>query len=121
MTQLFQNLLSNALKFSKEGEQLRITISHDMRKPSQINGYPVQKAAAYLQLQIADNGIGFTNEAAEKIFGLFSRLHSKSTYEGTGLGLAICRKVAENHGGVIYAQSAPGEGAVFTVLLPVDS
>jgi PAS domain S-box-containing protein len=120
MTQLFQNLLSNALKFSKESESLRITISHDKRQPSQINGYAVQKATSYLQIQITDNGIGFTNEAAEKIFGLFSRLHSKSTYEGTGLGLAICRKVAENHGGVIYAESLPGEGSVFTVLLPAE-
>jgi hypothetical protein len=121
ITQLFQNLLSNSLKFFKEGVPLTIRISHDYKKPSQINGYAVHKAPRYLQIDIADNGIGFNNEAAEKIFGLFSRLHSKTQFEGTGLGLAICRKVAENHGGVIYAHSRPGEGAVFTLLLPVES
>jgi PAS domain S-box-containing protein len=120
ITQLFQNLLSNSLKFSKQGEPLTIYISHAYRKPSQINGYAVQKAPQYLQIDVADNGIGFSNDAAEKIFGLFNRLHSKAQFEGTGLGLAICRKVAENHGGVIYAHSTPGKGAVFTVLLPME-
>ena len=116
--QLFQNLLSNALKFSKKDQPLIIQISHAHRKPSQINSYPVQKAPRYLQIDVADNGIGFSNDSAEKIFGLFNRLHSKSQFEGTGLGLAICRKVAENHGGTIYARSKPDEGAVFTILLP---
>lgn len=120
ITQLFQNLLSNALKFSKENSPLSIQISHSYKKPSQINGYAVQKAPQYLQLRVVDNGIGFNNEAAEKIFGLFNRLHSKAQFEGTGLGLAICKKVAENHGGTIYASSRPGQGAVFTVLLPVE-
>jgi signal transduction histidine kinase len=120
ITQLFQNLLSNALKFSKADERLHISISHEMKKPSQLNGHIVQKAPRYLQIEVADNGIGFNNEASEKIFGLFSRLHNKSTFEGTGLGLAICRKVAENHGGIIYARSTPGEGSVFTVLLPAE-
>lgn len=120
LMQLFQNLLSNSLKFFREGKPLRICITHDFKKPGQINSFAVQKAPRYLQIDISDNGIGFNNEASEKIFGLFSRLHSKSTYEGTGLGLAICRKVAENHGGVIYAHSTPGEGATFTVLLPAD-
>ena len=120
MMQLFQNLLSNSLKFSRPEEPLQIRISHSLKKPAQINGYAVRKAPAYLQIEVADNGIGFNNEASEKIFGLFNRLHSKSQFEGTGLGLAICRKVAENHGGAIYASSHPGQGAVFTVLLPVE-
>ena len=120
ITQLFQNLLSNSLKFSRNDKTLHISITYDYKKPTQINGYAVQKAPHYLQIEISDNGIGFSNDASEKIFGLFSRLHSKSTFEGTGLGLAICRKVAANHGGVIYARSTPGEGAVFTVLLPVE-
>lgn len=118
MTQLFQNLLSNSLKFSRKDVPLQIVITHSYQSRKQVNGYAVQKATRYLQIQIRDNGIGFNNDAAEKIFGLFSRLHSKSTFEGTGLGLAICRKVAENHGGAIYAESAPGEGAAFTILLP---
>lgn len=120
MMQLFQNLLSNSLKFSRPEELLQIRISHSLKKPAQIRGYAVRRAPAYLQIEIADNGIGFNNEASEKIFGLFNRLHSKSQFEGTGLGLAICRKVAENHGGAIYASSHPGQGAVFTVLLPME-
>lgn len=120
ISQLFQNLLSNSLKFSKKNSQLTIQISHSIKQPSQVNGHLVQKASQYLQIDVADNGIGFSNDSAEKIFGLFNRLHSKSQFEGTGLGLAICRKVAENHGGVIYARSSPGEGAVFTLMLPVE-
>jgi signal transduction histidine kinase len=121
IAQLFQNLLSNSLKFAKKEEPLQLTITHSLKKPSEVNGYAVQKAGEYLQIDVTDNGIGFDNKASEKIFGLFNRLHSKSTYEGTGLGLAICRKVAENHGGVIYARSSPGEGAVFSILLPVKN
>jgi PAS domain S-box-containing protein len=121
IAQLFQNLLSNSLKFANKEEPLQLTITHSFKKPSEVNGYAVQKAGEYLQIDVADNGIGFDSKASEKIFGLFNRLHSKSTYEGTGLGLAICRKVAENHGGVIYAKSSPGEGAVFTILLPVKN
>jgi signal transduction histidine kinase len=121
MTQLFQNLLSNSLKFSLKEEPLQIRIFHGITKSPQINGYAVRKAPAYLQINVADNGIGFNNEAAEKIFGLFNRLHSKTQFEGTGLGLAICRKVAENHDGVIYARSTPGAGAIFTVLLPMQT
>lgn len=121
MTQLFQNLLANSLKFARPSEPPRITISHTFKNPSQLNGYAVRKASRYLQINVADNGIGFQNESAEKIFGLFSRLHSKTQYEGTGLGLAICRKVAENHGGVIFAHSTPNTGAVFTLVLPIES
>ncbi|RYY91686.1 MAG: ATP-binding protein, partial [Chitinophagaceae bacterium] len=73
---------------------------------------------SYLELSFADNGIGFEPHFADKVFGLFSRLHTRAQFEGTGLGLAICRKVAENHGGTIEASSEPGAGATFRVLLP---
>jgi signal transduction histidine kinase len=72
----------------------------------------------YIKLQLQDNGIGFSNEEAKKIFGTFTRLHAKDKYEGTGLGLSLCRKIAERHGGTIWAEGQPGEGATFTVLLP---
>jgi signal transduction histidine kinase len=74
----------------------------------------------YLQICIADNGIGFEEEYAEKIFGLFNRLHSKSAYEGSGLGLSIARRIVENHNGFIAAQSKKGEGATFIITLPTS-
>jgi len=119
MQQLFLNLISNALKFHKEDEVAKIQITHSFKRPAQIKHTAVTKASKYLEIHVADNGIGFNNEAAEKIFQLFLRLHNRSQYEGTGLGLAICRKVAENHGGTITAASEPGKGSVFTLTLPL--
>jgi signal transduction histidine kinase len=75
-------------------------------------------AEQYLKIDFKDNGIGFDEEYAERIFNLFDRLHSRSAYEGTGVGLAICRKIAENHGGTIKAKSSPGKGAEFTIIIP---
>jgi len=69
-------------------------------------------------VSIEDNGIGFNNEQAERIFGMFQRLHGRGEYEGTGIGLAICRKIVQRHGGSITASGRPGEGATFTVRLP---
>jgi signal transduction histidine kinase len=117
--QLFLNLLSNALKFSKKDEKPQIVITHSIISGSQVKDLPLGKAASYLQIKVADNGIGFSKEASEKIFQLFHRLHNKTQYEGTGLGLAICRKVAENHGGSIHAESEPGKGSAFIILLPL--
>ena len=65
-----------------------------------------------------DNGIGFDEKCVDRIFGIFQRLHGRSTYEGTGIGLATCRKIVERHRGTITAKSAPGEGATFIVTLP---
>ena len=106
MRQLLQNLMANALKFHRpdvppvvevqgviEGDRCRVTV--------------------------ADNGIGFEERFAERIFTMFERLHARSKYEGTGIGLAICRKIAERHGGGIRARSKPGEGTTFEVTLPV--
>lgn len=118
MQQLFQNLIGNALKFSIPGNPPVITITHDFLKREEIEGQNLQPADQYLQIKVRDNGIGFKNEVAEKIFGLFQRLHSTSTYEGSGLGRAICKRIVENHGGAIMAESSPGEGARFTITLP---
>jgi signal transduction histidine kinase len=71
------------------------------------------------QIVVLDNGIGFDEKYAERIFTMFERLHGRAAYEGTGIGLAICRKIAQRHGGDIRARSTPGEGARFVVTLPV--
>ena len=71
------------------------------------------------RITIEDNGIGFDQQYAERIFGIFQRLHPRDVYEGTGIGLAICRRIVEYHGGQISVQSTPGKGSIFEVLLPV--
>jgi signal transduction histidine kinase len=72
-----------------------------------------------VEIRVADNGIGFDNADAEKVFQPFQRLHGRLEYEGTGIGLAICRKIVERHHGTIGVDSSPGRGSVFTVALPV--
>ena len=118
MGRLFQNLISNSLKFSHQQETPLITITSEFLDKTKVNTEGLWPADQYLQLRFRDNGIGFEQEYAERIFNLFDRLHGRSAYEGTGVGLAICRKIAENHGGSITAQSSPGKGAEFTILLP---
>lgn len=118
--QLFQNLISNSLKFSKEGVQPEINIRHRFISDGQLKNKNIEPAARYLELKFTDNGIGFTNEYSEKVFSLFQRLHKKTEYGGSGLGLAICRKVAENHKGIIYANAEAGKGAEFTVVIPAE-
>jgi signal transduction histidine kinase len=123
--QLFQNLLSNALKFSRidlAGQPVtpQITIrSTDVAAsslPSSLQ--PARPASVYYQIEVIDNGIGFEQKYTDRIFQVFQRLHGKNEFAGTGVGLAICQKVAVNHGGAITALSEPGQGAVFTVYLP---
>lgn len=118
MQRLFQNLISNSIKFSKEDTIPEITITCDYVKKDLIDDDEVWPAEEYLQLRFRDNGIGFEQEHAERIFNLFDRLHSRSIYEGSGLGLAICKKIAENHGGTLKAASRLGEGAEFTLIIP---
>lgn len=120
MTQLFNNLLSNALKFTREGVppviEMWTTTPDTAAFPISIGEYV---PGNYVQISIKDNGIGFAPEYADKIFTIFQRLHSKSTYEGTGIGLAICKKIIANHNGIMYALGTPGARALFTILLPV--
>jgi len=116
--QLFQNLLSNSLKFVREGVPPQITITHTFLTPDDTEILQLKKADRYLKLQFTDNGIGFDEEYAGKILAIFQRLHGRSEYEGTGIGLAICKKIVEHHGGIITASGQEQKGATFTVLLP---
>jgi PAS domain S-box-containing protein len=116
--QLFQNLLSNSLKFIRADLQPAITITHTLIKADDAVHYQLAPATQYHKLEFRDNGIGFENEFAGKIFAIFQRLHGRSEYEGSGIGLAICKKIVEHHGGIIYANGVPDEGATFTIILP---
>jgi signal transduction histidine kinase len=118
MTQLFSNLVSNALKFCISKPVIRIT-SRDLSLGEVKANIHLDPAAAYSEVIVSDNGIGFEPEYSEQIFRIFQRLNGQSEYAGTGIGLAICRKITENHGGVITAASEPGKGAAFTVIIPV--
>jgi signal transduction histidine kinase len=115
---LFYNLMTNALKFAKEDVAPEIKISHSPLVPGDEKRLsPLASKEHYVRLEMTDNGIGFEQEFAERIFGLFERLHGIGQYKGTGLGLSICRRVAERHEGAIWAESQPGQGAKFIVLL----
>ena len=101
LTRLFQNLLSNAVKYGRAGVPLQVTVSSKFEGGECI-------------VSVSDNGIGFDPQYAERIFGLFKRLH-RSAYPGTGVGLAICRRIVEHHGGRIWAESeGEGRGATFS-------
>ncbi len=116
MRQLFQNLISNALKFQQPGQIPSVTIScKALPDCVQGSGQPNQPMC---QISIADNGIGFEEKYLDRIFKVFQRLNGRSEYEGTGIGLAVCAKIAERHGGHLTARSSPGKGATFIVSLP---
>ena len=119
MQQIFYNLVNNGLKFTREGVAPELTISSRMLDDKDKLAQPqLLKDKEYVELSFRDNGIGFSNEYASQIFGLFKRLHSKDSYKGSGIGLALCQRVADNHHGYIYAKGDPGKGASFFVILP---
>ena len=105
---LFQNLISNAVKFSKKGQTPSIRID------GEIDG-------EVARIYVRDNGIGFDEKYLDSIFKMFQRLHPRHEYEGNGIGLSICQKIVLQHGGKITARSAPGEGATFIVTLPFEA
>ena len=107
MRQLLQNLLGNALKYRR------------MDAPPVVRVSSSTTGGRYCTITVTDNGIGFNERYAEKIFKMFERLHGRTEYEGSGIGLAICKRIAERHGGTITAASTAGQGATFTVILPV--
>jgi signal transduction histidine kinase len=108
--QLFYNLVNNSLKFSKPGEPAEIKITCSI----------IQKVKKeFAEVTVEDNGIGFEQEFAEKIFETFLRLNSKDKFEGTGLGLSLCKRIVERHGGMIEAKGEPGKGSNFIIRLPL--
>jgi light-regulated signal transduction histidine kinase (bacteriophytochrome) len=108
--QLFYNLVSNSLKFSKPNVAPLIKINSSVVK---------MEEKEYAKISVWDNGIGFDQQFAEQIFTTFARLHPKDVYEGTGLGLSLCKKIAERHGGAIIATGIENDGATFTIILPL--
>lgn len=116
--QLFDNLISNSIKFRKQDESCLITISCSSLSNAEKINYFLPEHKEYFKIELADNGIGFEKEYSERIFQIFQRLHGKSEYPGSGIGLAICKKIVENHNGLIFAKGNVGNGALFTIILP---
>jgi two-component system, chemotaxis family, CheB/CheR fusion protein len=115
MRQLFQNLLANALKFNNSPSPV-VRIQHRAVTPQEELDFAIN-GDDFIVICVGDNGIGFDEKFKEKIFGLFQRLNP-TQYQGTGIGLAICKKIMDNHRGFIKAESRPGEGSMFMLLLP---
>lgn len=123
MYQLFQNLIGNALKFSKPGQTPVIKVdSENLRDYDVVTSGRNKKVAQKIcQIFVRDNGIGFDEKYLERIFQPFERLHNVGEYDGTGMGLTICRKIVERHGGSITARSVPGKGTTFIIQIPYHS
>ena len=116
MRQLLQNLIGNALKFHREGVAPIVNVSTRVLEPAE---HALSSEGQVCELTIEDNGIGFDPSQADRIFGIFQRLHRRGEYEGTGIGLAVCRKIVERHNGTIVAESRPGDGTRFVIHLPI--
>lgn len=118
MTQLFSNILSNAIKFRKNLVPAEITLHSTKLSRSEKHVLALPQNNTFHKIEVQDNGIGFEPEYSEKIFQIFLRLNGKSEYPGSGIGLAICKKIVEKHNGLIFAKSQPDQGATFTIILP---
>lgn len=118
MSQLFSNILSNAIKFRKSNEAARIEVRGAKVTKAEKHVLGVSPNQQFHKIEVQDNGIGFEPEYSEKIFQIFQRLNGKSEYPGSGIGLAICKKIVEKHNGLIFARSVPEGGATFTIILP---
>ena len=115
---LFGNLVNNAIKFRRNDVQAFVKVTASKLSKTELEHFHLPSNKTYFSIQVEDNGIGFEEEYANRIFQIFQRLHGKAEYPGSGLGLAICKKIAENHGGFIYAESTPGKGSRFFIILP---
>lgn len=119
LRQLFQNLLTNALKFVPADRTPIITITGRLVEGPHVPNLPTAADSVYAEICVKDNGIGIADADQDKIFGLFNRLHGRQQFGGSGIGLATTKKVVENHKGVINLQSQVGEGSEFRVYLPM--
>ncbi len=115
-TQLFTNIIGNALKYSRDGVPPEIDIRSEVVSAAQTGAKNAK--GDYLKISVCDNGIGFDSDQKEKIFDLFKRLHGAENYSGTGIGLAICKKIINHHKGFIKAESEKGKGSCFMIFLP---
>jgi two-component system, chemotaxis family, CheB/CheR fusion protein len=119
INQLFHNLISNSLKFSRNGVTPEVRISSRLLSAEEVEEKGLNENTTYCQIIVKDNGIGFEQEYAEKIFIIFQRLNGKQEYKGTGIGLAICKKIVDTHRGRIFAEGKEGIGAAFNIILPI--
>jgi light-regulated signal transduction histidine kinase (bacteriophytochrome) len=120
LQQLFYNLISNSLKFSKPEQPLKITIKSEYIKGNTLEIENIDSSTTYCHISFEDNGIGFEQQYSEKIFELFQRLYGRNEYNGTGIGLAIVKRIVDNHNGAITAKGEEGKGATFDIYLPVE-
>ncbi|MGJ5643353.1 PAS domain S-box protein [Formosa sp. S-31] len=118
--QLFSNLISNAIKFSRTDIPPVIKIESIIDKGAKFNIEELNTEEDYCHIKVSDNGIGFNPKYSEQIFEVFERLHTRTTYEGTGIGLAIVKKIVENHEGYIFASSKEQQGATFNIYIPIN-
>lgn len=120
ISQLLSNLISNSIKYSRKEIAPEITITTENINSEELGLLALpNKTLDYIKIVYTDNGIGFKQEYADKIFNIFQRLHGKTDYEGTGIGLAMCKKIVQNHQGIIYAEGNDNFGAKFIIVLPV--
>ena len=121
MSQLFYNLLSNSLKFCNHTDQPKITIGcRNLSQVEVLKKRDLNPKRKYFEILFADNGIGFDERYSEKIFEIFQRLHHHDHYSGTGIGLALCKKIIDNHRGLIFAESHEQAGSLFHIILPLN-
>ncbi|MDD5712853.1 MAG: ATP-binding protein, partial [Smithellaceae bacterium] len=106
--QVYSNLIANALKFTRDRKEPRV----------ELGGYRQESRSGYY---VKDNGVGFDMRYADKLFGVFSRLHSESEFEGTGVGLAIVQRIISRHGGRVWGEGKENEGACFYFTLPIEA
>ena len=115
---LFRQLFDNALRFRKKDQAPRVEVVAARLGPEEKTALGVQGVKEWWQFTVSDNGIGFTQEDAEKIFKPFVQLHGKSAFQGNGIGLALCRRIIDNHEGIIFAKSTQDAGTRIIFILP---
>jgi PAS domain S-box-containing protein len=117
--QLFDNLIGNGVKYQTQDNKPHIQVRYKKVTGDQVKGKQLGAASRFHEISFIDNGIGFNEEYADKIFEMFQRLHGRSEYSGSGIGLAIVKKIVQNYNGFITVESEPGKGSIFHVYFPL--